>query len=359
MTARVYSKLSAMLRSTRPVFALTLLIVGVAVLVSQTNVVIPSLLMTYLFYLILAVGLQVFVGNSGVFSFGHIGFVAIGAYTSAILITPVETKQMLFREMPPFLLGLQATPILAALIASAAAAAIALVIGIPLMRLNGLSASIATFAFVVIVHTVAINLVPVTNGRSGITGVPPSLSISGLVAWTVVAMAAALAFQNSSVGLRLRATREDEIAARACGIGVLWERVFAWVVSAAICGLGGAVYAQFVHTFSTEAFYLSLTFIVVAMMVVGGTGTVSGAVVGALFVASANELLRVLQKGVSLGPISLPEINGLQQFGVALVTLLILILRPTGLMAGKEIGWPSGLFRRLAALLAGRRPPRP
>ncbi len=316
---------------------LAVVIVAATALTVVSGVILPLAIQTYLFYMILVLGLQLFTGNSGVFSFGHVAFTAVGAYTAAILTVPVDQKVLRLREMPETLLNLQADPIVAVIVAAGVAALIAFVVGVPITRLTGLAASMATFALLIIVHVVAINLVPVTNGRSGITGIPVQLGVPGVLAWTLVALGIVVVFKGSTLALRLRASREDEIAARALGIAIFPERLTAWVASAAVFGSGGAIYAIFITTFSPDAFYLSLTFTVVAMLVIGGVGSVTGAVVGTLFVAFINEFLRVVQSGPTIGPIDLPSISGLQSFGVALLTLLVLVLRPQGLAGGREL----------------------
>ena len=323
---------------------LAALVVVVTVLGSFGSAVLQTTLVTMLIDVILVVGLYVFVGNSGVFSFGQIGFMAIGAYTAANLRIPSVTKAALFPSMP----DLELPSTLATLVGGGAAAAVALLIAIPLMRLSGLVASLGTFAFLNIVYIVASNLDDVTGGSTGIAAVPATTTRNTALVWAVVAIALAWAFQQSRVCLRLRGSREDEAAARAVGIGITFERTAAYVLSAFINGIAGGLFAQFYGTFNPNAFFIEITFLTVAMLVVGGVLSLSGAVVGALFISLLTEALRRIETGVDLGVFSIPELIGLQQVGIAIAMLLVLLFRPRGLTGGEEIT-PArlrGLWRR-------------
>jgi branched-chain amino acid transport system permease protein len=326
-----------------PVVGLVLVVAVVAILVGQLGgEFLHDLVVTDLIYLLLAVGLYTFVGNSGVFSFGHMGFAAVGGYTAGLFVVPVASKDLLFESMPTFFVNLHAAPLVATLIAGVVAGLFGLLTAIPLMRLGGLAASLATFALLIIVFVVAQNLKSVTNGQSGLTGVPVSNDLYVVLAWCAVGIAVAYAFSRSRLGLRLRASREDEVAARAAGIGVVNERRVAWTLSAFYMGVGGALFGQLLGTVTPVAFYLDLTLIIVAMLVIGGRDSLAGAVFGSLFVATATELLRRLEIGPDLGVVDIPGRPGVAAVGLGLVMLLALIVRPAGLTGGRELTWPFG-----------------
>ena len=153
-------------------------------------------------------------------------------------------------------------------------------------------------------------------------------------------IAAAYIFKETKTGLRVRASREDEIAARAIGVNLARDRGIAFVLSAFFVGLGGFLYAQFLGVFNPEAFYLNITFIVIAMLVVGGTKSVAGAVVGPVAVSVLTYGLRQVERGADLGVVRVPARPGLQEVGLALAMLLILWFRPRGITGGNEITWP-------------------
>jgi branched-subunit amino acid ABC-type transport system permease component len=291
--------------------------------------------------LIVVVGLYTFVGVSGVFSFGHAAFMAIGAYTSAILVIPPETKKFVLPDLPGFLASAQLDPLPATLVAGALAAVFALVLSLPLARLSGLTAGLATFAVLSIVNIVARNWEQVTHGTAGVSGIPTTTTIWGALAWAMLAMAAAWAFQRSRSGLRLRASRENESAARSIGVAVARERTIAFVVSAFFVGVAGALFGMFIGSFNPDAFFLNITFLMIVMLVIGGTTSLAGAVVGTIAISAVSEILRRIEGGVDLGFVQVSGKPGLREVALALVMLAILIFRPGGLTGGREIEWPS------------------
>jgi branched-chain amino acid transport system permease protein len=154
------------------------------------------------------------------------------------------------------------------------------------------------------------------------------------------------------MGLRLRAAREDEYAARSVGIRVFPERYVAFVLSAFLVGAAGFLYAQFLTSFTADEFFVQLTFLTIAMLVVGGINSLSGAVIGTVVVSVIAELLRRVEQGVDLGVVSIPDRPGIESVGLALLMLVILIFRPQGITGGREItlGRPRGLPRARAEL---------
>ena len=292
--------------------------------------------------LIVVVGLYTFVGISGVFSFGHAAFMAVGAYAGAIFVIPPETKRLVLPDLPGFLAGIQLDPLPATLAAGGVAAVVALVLSAPIARLSGLTAGLATFALLNITNVVARNWQQVTHGTAGVAGVPTTTTIWVALGWACAAMAAAWAFQSSRVGLRLRASRDDEAAAQAAGVGIARERSLAFVVSAFFVGAAGALYGMFIGSFNPDAFFLTITFLIVAMLVVGGMTSLAGAVIGTLVVSTVSELLRHVEEGVDLGLFRVSAKPGLREVGLALVMLGILIFRPSGITGGRELSWPLG-----------------
>jgi branched-subunit amino acid ABC-type transport system permease component len=290
--------------------------------------------------LTVVVGLYTFVGVTGVFSFGHAAFMAIGAYTSAILVIPPATKKFVLPDLPGFLSSAHLDPLPATVVAGAVAAAFALVLSLPLARLSGLTAGLATFAVLSIVNIVARNWEQVTHGTAGVSGIPTTTTIWGALGWAMLAMAAAWAFQRSRIGLRLRASRENESAARSIGVAVARERTIAFVVSAFFVGVAGALFGMFIGSFNPDAFFLNITFLMIVMLVIGGTTSLAGAVVGTIAISGASEMLRRIEGGVDLGFVHLSAKPGLREVALALVMLVILIFRPGGLTGGRELEWP-------------------
>jgi branched-subunit amino acid ABC-type transport system permease component len=290
--------------------------------------------------LILVVGLYSFVGVSGVFSFGHAAFMAIGAYAAAILVIPRETKAFVLPDLPGFLARAHLAPLPATIAAGAVAAAVALVVSVPLARLSGLTAGLATFAVLAIANVVSRNWEQLTHGTSGVSGIPRTTSIWDALAWALVAIVAVWAFQRSRVGLRLRASREHEAGARSIGIGVAAERTIAFVLSAFFAGVAGALLGMFIGSFNPDAFFLNITFLMVVMLIIGGITSLTGAVFGTIVISALSELLRRLEGGADFGLFALPSRPGLREVALALIMLAVLILRPRGLTGGRELAWP-------------------
>ena len=334
---------TAALRRIWPLPALlALVVVSAEVAFTSSGSVTKGVVVVALINLTLVVGLYVFAGLSGVFTFGSIGFTAIGAYTAALLVIPTDQKLVLQPLLPKFIAHAHFGAVPATLIGGVVAALVAAVVSIPLMRLNGIAAGLATFALLVIIYTVANSWEQVTNGAAGISGVPqnvaPSLNVA--LSWAAVAIVCGFAFQSTALGLRLRGSREDEVAARSLGVSVRFERRVEWVASAFLMGIGGALYGEYLGSFNASAFYLSLTFLTLAMLVVGGLKSLSGAVVGSLTISFVAELLHRIEQGVNLGLFHIPARPGLREVGLAIIMLAILILRPRGLTNGNELPWP-------------------
>lgn len=317
--------------------ALILLTTGIASLGGASE---DQIVLTGLINLLFVLGFYVFIGLSGVLSFGHMSFGAIGAYVASILVIPPDVKSSLFFGMPSYLVNAHSSTLVSVLAGGAAAAAFAAVVGIPLLRLSGLGASLATFALLLIVKNVADNWQSVTGGTSGVSAVPTTTTITDVLVWVLVAVVITFAFQESAWGLRLRASREDEVAARASGISVVSARMCAWIVSAFFTGAAGALYAEFLGSFNATAFYLEVTFVILAMLVVGGLTSLAGAVIGSIVLSVVSELLRHVEDGLRVGPLHVPGRPGLSELGLALIMILILVLRPRGITGGRELAWP-------------------
>ena len=264
------------------------LIVALAVGAEATGVrLFERIATTLCISLVLVLGLQVFMGNSGILSFAHIGFMGVGAYTSAVLTIPAQMKGMALPDLYPFLSGVQLSPYLGILAGGLVAAAVAAAVAYPLMRLSDAAAVITSFALLVVLHNVMTNWSSMTNGPRTLFGLPKATTLPLAAAVAVVALAVALAFKESRTGLLLRASRDDEIAAAALGAHIPRLRWRAFVVSALLAGVGGGLWGHFITSFSPNAFYLKETFLILAMLVIGGPNTVTGAVVGAFVVTAA------------------------------------------------------------------------
>ena len=286
---------------------------------------------------VMVIGLYIFIGNSGVLAFGHMAFALIGAYAVA-WFTMSPFKKSFALDLPTFLAENTLPLLPSAIISSLLAALVALVVGVPLMRLSGIAASIGTFAVLMIFYTLYSNWDSWTFGASTLVGIPIYVNFWVALAWAGVALLVATIYQKSRFGLALRASRENEAAARAVGINVPTQRLIAFVLSGFFMGLGGVLQAHYVGSIVVRGFWLGPTFIALAMLMIGGQRSLTGAVVGVIVVSALQEVLRQIEVVI--------EQYGLSQLIIALLMLTILILRPRGIAKGREIAWP---FARQAA----------
>lgn len=288
--------------------------------------------------LVLVVGLQTFTGNSGILSFAHIGFMGIGAYVSAVLTIPVQMRGMALPDLYEVVKTVQVSPFLGILIGGLVAALVAAVVAYPLMRLSDAPAVITSFALLVVLYTILQHWSAVTNGPRTLFGLPKATSLplaAGIAAAVVVV---ALAFKESRTGLLLRASRDDERAAAALGASIPALRWRAFVLSALIAGIGGALWGHFVTSFSPKAFYLKETFVILGMLVIGGTNTVTGAVIGTFAISILFELLRAFESTLNASGAFEEQVVGLTEIVLALAMMAVMFLKPGGLFAATEIG---------------------
>jgi branched-chain amino acid transport system permease protein len=300
--------------------------------------------------LLIVLALQMFSGNSGILSFGQVAFMAVGAYTAALLTIPTAIKQFTFLSMPHALKELvfpaEFNALQGTLAGGVAALVVALVFGVPIVRLIGVAAGIATLAILVAMNVFIQQTSSITRGTSTMIGVPQTTTIRATMLWVIAAIVVAFVFKQSRNGLRLRASRENDPASRSVGVNVARERYIAFALSGFVCGLAGALYGHYFITFSYLDFYFDLTFLTIAMLVVGGMGSVSGAVTGTCFLT----VIYVFFQRFEVNGISGTTVpSGTADVVMALALLVALILRPKGLTAGKEIPWP-GDWRWLSRL---------
>ena len=210
------------------------------------------------------------------------------------------------------------------------------------MRLSGISASIATFAILVVSYVVLGNWTSVTGGQNSLMGLPIYVGLWTAASWAVVAIVVAFLHQELRSGLLLRASREDEVAAAASGVHMVSHRLAAFVVSAFLSGIAGVLLAHFLGTVRVETFYLDLTFLIMAMLVIGGMRSLTGAVAGAIVITLLTELMRQAEVGVTIGTTTIAAPGGLGDAMLALLMLLIILFRPNGIAGGREISGPFG-----------------
>jgi branched-chain amino acid transport system permease protein len=296
---------------------------------------------------VLAVGLYTLSGTTGIISFGFMGPVMIGAYAAAIFASDPILKASTMTTMPHWLVNLHTGVVPAILIGAIASGIFAAISSVPLVRLAALAASLASFAVLVVVYTVATNWTAVTGGVNGYTAVPLDTTTDKALVWALIAIIIGFWFKESKTGLRLRAARDDEAAALAVGINVRRDRLVAFTLSGFLLGIGGALTGLQTGGFTPSVFYLDATLLILVMVVIGGVNSLSGAVLGSLFVSAAGYTLQLAQSGNVLGVYRFGGRAGIETGGLAIIALLVLAFRPSGIFGNAEISDAvASVFRR-------------
>ena len=289
---------------------------------------------------ILVLALQVFMGNSGILSFAVAGFMGIGAYGSVLFSMTPAAKAAALPDLYPFLTQIQLPFVVSVLIGGLIAALVAAIVAYPLMRLSDAAGVITIFSLLVIINVVLVHWSSLTNGPRTLFGVDRFTYLGTATVFAVVFLAVAWWFKESSVGLKLRASRDDAFAAASIGINIVMMRYFAFVLSAFMAGFAGALWAHFITSFSPYAFYLSAMFVFLSMLVIGGPNGISGAVIGTVLVTVIREGLRSIENNVNMSKILPSGLVGFTEIVMAILLIVILILRPAGIMGGRELRWP-------------------
>ena len=252
------------------------------------------------------------------------------------MTVPLESKTGVLPDLFPILRDHTVGNVASLVLAAAAGGVLALAVGLPLMRLSGLAAGIATFAVLEITHNLLREWTRIGPGATTLSLVPETTGALQATIGALLVVAVAFGYQRSRLGRMLRATREDPAVAQAVGISVHRQRLWAFTLSGALAGFAGGLYVHMLGSITTEQVYLELTFITLAMLVVGGLTSLWGAVVGALAVSGLDSILGNAESGVDVGlRIDLP--TGSRLVVVGALMALVLILRPSGLTGGREV----------------------
>jgi branched-chain amino acid transport system permease protein len=291
-------------------------------------------------YIVLSLSLNLVNGFTGMFSLGCAGFMAVGAYVSALLSMSPEVKEMNFflEPLAPWLQNLT-LPFLLALLAGGLCAALAgLLIGLPVLRLRDDYLAIATLGFAEIIRVLITNFQSLTNGAQGLKNIPKYSTT--WVVWGVAA--AAVVFMglltHSSYGRELKAVRDDEIAAEAMGVNVFRVKVVSFTISSFLAGVGGALLGHMITTIDPKMFTFMLTFNILLIVVLGGNGSITGSVIASIGVTVLMELMRFLDGPLDLVFVKTQGLPGLRMVVFSILLMAVVIFRQRGLMGDRELG---------------------
>lgn len=268
---------------------------------------------TACYTIIMVTSLNLLVGIMGEFSLGHAGFMSVGAYASAVLTNAITSAGF---GIPNFLLFLMAI-----LIGGIAAAITGVLVGIPTLKLRGDYLAIVTVAFAEIIRVAFTNF-EITGGGRTMSGIA-KLSNFYWVFWvTVVCVAIMYMFIRSRFGRTVKAIREDYIAASASGVNVTFYKVMTFTVSAFFAGVAGAIYAHYMTAMIPTSFNFMYSAEFLTEVIIGGTGSMTGSIIGAAFLSALPEAMRAFAR--------------YRMLGYSVVLVLIMIFRPGGIFGTWE-----------------------
>ena len=311
---------------------------------------------------VIVLGIQIYVGNTGVLSFGHIGFGAIAGYTFAVFaISPTE-KVKRIPDAPFGLAEVEVSSSTALLVAVLLTVGVAFIIGVGLARSGAqsgaVSATVITLALLFVTHEVARNWPELTGGeRAGLffpiggkldTRIPIYAALLG-------ALVVARLYAQSRSGRLAVAAREDNLAARAMGVNPLVQQMVALLISVAVVSVGASLRVYEDGSLLPENFFFNYTLLTLVMLIVGGRNSVTGALVGVAVMTAGRELARRLGQdgfeifGIGLDgkPLDWVFRENLQTVFLGVSMLGFMLLRPTGLLGDWEFDeWLRSRFRR-------------
>ncbi len=290
---------------------------------------------------ILAVSLNLIYGFGGMFSLGHAGFMALGAYTSALLLlTPAQKEIMWMLEDVAWPVSVLHTSFWISLIAAGIVAALAgILIAVPVLRLGGDYLGIATLGFAEIIRVLIINQPAVTNGSLGIKGIPSHATLLVNFGCLVITCYCITRLLNSNFGNVIKAIRDDHIAAETMGVNTLKYRVLVFTVGCFFAGIGGALQGNLITTIDPKMFSFLLTFNILMIVVAGGLGSITGSILGSVIITFMLEWLRFFDSPFSLGALTIRGVPGMRMVVFALALLLIILYRREGVMGMHEFSW--------------------
>ena len=334
-------------------------------------------------YALLTVSMNLLNGFTGLFSLGQAGFMLLGSYTYAIFTIPQADRAAVYRyydcainiSFPEVLqkamggFGMALGVIAALILAGIAAAAIAFLVGMPVLRLKSDYLAIATLGFAEIIRAVFQwgKLGPITNGSNPlksyvrlndfqlhIGGVTLNLSTFVAALLAAVCIGIIILLVNSSYGRAFKAIREDEVAAEAMGINLYRHKQLAFCISSAFAGVGGGMLAMFAGTVQANSYKAAMTYEILLIVVLGGIGSISGSIIASfLYIAASEWLLRGLDTGSFLG-INAPSVfrNGFRLVVFSVIIMAVVLFFRRGIMGSRELPdiWAQWRRRRKAKL---------
>ncbi len=290
-------------------------------------------------FIILAVSYNLINGITGQFSLEPNGFVAIGAYVTSLALLSEDMKWELFQleDPSPIILALNLDLIPALLLSGLAATLVALVLAFPVFRVRGDYLAIVTLGFGFIIKVIAINSPEFTNGAIGLNETPSLTNLYWTGGIAVITVFVMLNIIYSKYGRAMKAVRDDEDAAAAIGINTMKIKTYAFGTSAFFEGVGGGLLAILITTISPDLFQFFLTFQLLIIIVLGGLGSMTGAIIGTVIVIGGTEWLRFLDGPIGMFGQDFGAHPGLRMVVFSVILIVVMLFAREGIMGKKEL----------------------
>lgn len=295
-----------------------------------------SIFILFFINVILAVGLNLTNGITGIFSLGMAVFMGIGAYVSSLLTLSADVKVARIVDIPEWLANIQMPFGLALIVAGLVAMVIAAFIGFIILRAKGHYLAVITLGMVIVIKNLLDNITNITNGAKGISGMENYSTLAVVVIIALIIMYFLYRLKNSSYGRSMQALRDDENAAASLGVNYLKIRLMSFMLSGFIGAVGGALWAHMMRAIAPSMFYFDETFSILEMSVIGGMSTLSGAIPGAAILTFLPQLLASFETGFTFMGINVPQITGLSAIVTNVLFILVITIRKGGIVRSSE-----------------------
>ncbi len=304
-----------------------------------------SILNNIAIFAILALSYNLINGVAGQFSLEPNGFVAIGAYVTALFLIPAETKLDMFalEDPTPFVLAMHTSFLPALIMSGVVASVLAFILSIPVFRVRGDYLAIVTLGFGFIIRIFAMNQPTMTNGALGLNDIPDNANLYWTGFTMIVTFVIMLNIIYSKYGRAMKAVRDDEDAATAMGVNTFWIKTYAFMTSAFFEGVGGGLMASLLTTIAPDQFTFLLTFQLLIIIVLGGLGSMSGTILGAILVMGGTEWLRFLDQNMDIFGYNTGAHPGLRMVVFSILLVILMLFARRGLFGNKEL---TDIFRR-------------
>jgi branched-chain amino acid transport system permease protein len=301
-----------------------------------------SVIILFAINAIVCLGVSITNSYTNIFSLGFGGIMLVAGYTSALLTLPVTYKAAVL-HLPSWLESAHWAFAPAIIVSGVVAVLASVILVLPAFRLRGHYFILASIGINIVMANLAINLVKLTHGAMGIRNIPFYTNlwwVFGFLALTVIFI---WRLMRSKFGRALIAIGKDNTLAATLGINVVRYKIYSFIIGSFIVGIGGALWVHYIGAMNPHVFDLLFVFMIVAMLALGGSNTISGAITGAAIITFFTHLARPIQEGFTLFGVTVPSLQGLIQVLIALMLVLVMIYRPAGIFYREpKINWLIG-----------------